>query len=76
MKTFDRVGFYLCYVLLFIFFWMFGVMATGVVIDLAGITTFIDTHVPNYVLVDGWLTATGGTFISIGFLKWIMPTTN
>lgn len=71
MKIINYIAYCLCYLMFFLFFWAFGVFATGITLELVGISALINASVPNYSLMDGWLTATGGTLISIGMMKWI-----
>lgn len=71
MKMSERIPFYICWVMFFGMFWAFGTVATGVTSELTGLDEIIRANIPNFSLVEGWLTATGGTLISLGMLKWM-----
>ncbi len=71
MNKFDLVGYYLCIAMFFAMFWMFGLFATGLTMELTGITELMVKHIPNHALLHGWITGTGGTLFSLAMLKWI-----
>lgn len=60
---------YVCMVMFFGMFWVCGTVLSGIAFELSPLSTW--ARPLNYLVIEGWVSGTGGTLFAIGMIRWM-----